>query len=70
MNITPLNKNDFEQLFALMTSAFPPEEYRPKEKQYAILDDDNYSVTVLKENGVIIAFIAIWKLNGFYFAEH
>lgn len=70
MNITPLNKTDFEKLFSLMKEAFPPEEYRPKGKQYAILDDKNYAVTVLKEDGDILAFIAIWKLDGFYFAEH
>lgn len=70
MNITPLNKTDFEKLFCLMKEAFPPEEYRPKEKQFAILEDPNYAVTVLKEDGDLLAFIAIWKLKGFYFAEH
>ena len=70
MNISRLLKKDFEELFSLMSQAFPPEEYRPKEKQLAILDDPDYSVTVFKENNTINAFIAIWKLNGFNFAEH
>ena len=70
MKLTKLNKTDFEQLFELMKEAFPPEEYRPKEKQYAILDDKSYTATVLKEDGAIKAFIAVWHLNGFDFAEH
>lgn len=70
MNITKLEKKDFESFFALMQEAFPPEEYRPKEKQYAILDDTNYNVHVLMGNNEVSAFIATWNLNGFYFAEH
>lgn len=70
MNISKLRKEDFEELFSLMSHAFPPEEYRPKEKQFAILDDPDYSVTIFKENNTINAFIATWKLNGFNFAEH
>lgn len=70
MNISKLEKKDFESFFALMQEAFPPEEYRPKEKQYAILDDANYSAHVLMDNNDVNAFIATWKLNGFYFAEH
>ena len=70
MNISLLEKNDFEKLFAIMQEAFPPEEYRPKEKQLSILDDPDYSVTVMKEQENIYAFIAVWKLCGFAFAEH
>ncbi|MBQ4115886.1 MAG: GNAT family N-acetyltransferase [Clostridia bacterium] len=70
MNITRLEKKDFESFFALMQEAFPTEEYRPKEKQYGILDDANYSAYVLKEGNDVNAFIATWRLNGFYFAEH
>ncbi len=70
MNITKLEKKDFESFFELMQEAFPPEEYRPKEKQYAILDDSNYNAYVLTDNNEICAFIATWKLDGFYFAEH
>ena len=53
-----------------MQEAFPPEEYRPKEKQLAILDDVGYKATVLKDGEAVIGFIAVWRLNGFTFAEH
>ncbi|MBE6643697.1 MAG: GNAT family N-acetyltransferase [Ruminococcaceae bacterium] len=70
LTLTKIEKEDFEQLFLLMSSSFPPEEYRPKEKQLALLDDDDYCATVLKENGKVVAFIAVWRLKGFAFAEH
>lgn len=65
-----LKKEDFEKYFSLMTDAFPPEEYRPKEKQYAILDDENYHATVLKEGNDVTAFIAAWNIGNFRFIEH
>lgn len=70
MEITKLQNQDFEKMFDIMQQAFPPAEYRPKEKQYAILSDPNYSNNVLKENCEILAFIATWKLPKFIFAEH
>ena len=70
MKITLLEKNDFEQLFAIMQEAFPPEEYRPKNRQFEILDDENYSVSIVKENGKILGFLAIWNLGEFDFVEH
>lgn len=70
MKITKLQNQDFEKMFDIMQQAFPPAEYRPKEKQYAILSDPNYSNNVLKENCEILAFIATWKLPKFIFAEH
>lgn len=70
ITVTKLEKNDFEQLFKLMQASFPPAEYRTKEKQYAILDDENYSVSVFKDNGKICAFLASWLVNDFIFIEH
>lgn len=70
MILTKLKKQDFDRLFRLMQEAFPPEEYRPKEKQYAILDDESYYVAVAEADEEIIAFLAIWRLDGFDFAEH
>lgn len=65
-----LRKNDFGQVYSIMEKSFPKAEYRPYEKQYALLDDPSYNVTVLKDNGKIIAFIAVWQLCGFDFVEH
>jgi ribosomal protein S18 acetylase RimI-like enzyme len=70
MKLTILKKEDFEQLFDIMVQSFPSAEYRKKEKQYAILDDTDYSITVHKEESIIQAFIAVWNLGNFIFAEH
>ncbi|MBR6682640.1 MAG: GNAT family N-acetyltransferase, partial [Clostridia bacterium] len=59
-----------DQVYSIMEKSFPKAEYRPYEKQYALLDDPNYNVTVLKDKGKINAFIAVWKLCGFDFVEH
>ena len=65
-----LQKNDFEQVYSIMEKSFPKAEYRPYEKQYALLDDPTYNITVLKDESKIIAFIAVWQLCGFDFVEH
>ena len=70
MEITLLKKNDFEQLFAIMQEAFPPEEYRPKARQFEILDDEKYSVSIVKQNDKILGFLAVWNLDEFDFVEH
>ncbi len=72
MNIVleELMKNDFDKVFDLMKKSFPSAEYRPYDKQYCLLDKDNYRITVLKEDEKIIAFIAVWNLCGFDFIEH
>ena len=70
MNISSLEKKDFDSLFEIMTQSFPPEEYRKKEKQYALLDDPKYKLTVLKEDNKISGFIAAWNLSDFIFIEH
>ncbi len=65
-----IQKNDFGQVYSIMEKSFPKAEYRPYEKQYALLDDPNYSVKVLKAKNKIIAFVAVWSLCGFDFIEH
>ena len=70
MILTKLEKKDFEQVFEIMVQSFPSAEYRKKEKQFAILDEKDYTVTINKEHGVITSFIAAWNLGDFVFAEH
>lgn len=68
--IEAASKKDFEGYFEIMKEAFPPAEYRPKEKQYAILEDPDYTVTLARLDGEICGFIAAWRLDGFLFIEH
>lgn len=70
MTFSIMQKNEFDAVFDIMTASFPPEEYRKKEKQFALLDDKSYEIAVLKDGKRITAFIAAWKCDGFVFIEH
>ena len=65
-----LKKEYFDSFFALLEQSFPPEEYRKKEKQLALLEDSRYEATVLMQNDTVTALIGAWKLDDFIFIEH
>lgn len=65
-----LDKDEFEQLYALMDESFPPAEIRDFKGQQMLLDKPDYSVYVLRENGEILAFFAEWVNKKYRFVEH
>ncbi len=65
-----LEKSRYDEVYKIMEDNFPPDERRSYEGQRALMDEDNYCVYTVEENGVIIAFFAVWFLDGFVFAEH
>ena len=65
-----LDKDRFDEMYKIMEDNFPPDERRSYEGQKALMDLDNYCVYTVEENGVTIAFFAVWFLDGFVFAEH
>lgn len=67
-----MNLRDFDKMYALMKSSFPPDEYRPKAEQRTLFDDPRYCVYVMpdtKKND-IKAFIAVHNFNSFSYIEH
>ncbi len=70
LDLTPQNTEAFEKVFGIMQEAFPPAEYRPKQKQFELLKDNNYRLTASYGENGITAFIGGWYLNGFMFVEH
>lgn len=70
MIIEKLDKKDFDEVFCIMQQSFPSAEYRPKHKQYALLDNEKYNLYISKHQEKIQAFIAYWDLGDFFFAEH
>ena len=63
--------NEFNQIFEIMTEAFPESEYRSYEEQKRLLLKDFYKIVLHKnENNDIIAFILYWQFNDFVFVEH
>lgn len=65
-----LDKERFDEVYKIMEENFPPNERRSYEGQKAAMDADNYCVYTVEEDGKIIAFFAVWFLDGFVFAEH
>lgn len=65
-----LEKDEFEQLYTLMTDSFPPSEIRNFKRQQMLLDKPDYNVYVLRENGEILAFFAEWTSTKYRFLEH
>ena len=65
-----LDKDRFDEMYKIMEDNFPPDERRSYEGQKAIMDQDNYCVYTVEDNGVVKGFFAVWFLDGFVFAEH
>ena len=63
---------EFDQIFSLLETSFPVDEYRPYEKQKALLENKSYSIKVVAdpESGLLKAFISLWKFPGLVFVEH
>ena len=68
--IRPMEKEEFDAVYAIMERSFPTEEYRRREEQKALLKNDRYTVWCLEKDGMPAGFMAVWDLDGFWFVEH
>ena len=63
--------NKFDEVFKIMNISFPKNEIRTYEDQKKLLNNPKYNLVVKEdENKKVVAFMAVWKLNGFDFIEH
>lgn len=65
-------KNEFDQIFAIMETSFPPDEHRTYDAQRALLDNPKYTIYVLPDSSSksIMAFITVWQFEDFAYIEH
>ncbi|NLY76463.1 MAG: GNAT family N-acetyltransferase [Tissierellia bacterium] len=69
--IERLRNEDFDKIYNIMEMSFPSEEYRPYDKQKALLNKPEYSIYAMySEYKDIKAFIALWDFSEFAFIEH
>lgn len=69
--VTRLNIDAFEEVFSIMEQSFPLDEYRKKEEQKALFEQEPYQLYgVRQDDGTLIAFAAIWDLREVAFLEH
>ncbi len=66
-----MNNNKFDEVFEIMDISFPKNEIRTYEEQKKLLNNPKYHLIIKEdENKKVVAFMAVWKLNGFDFIEH
>ncbi len=66
-----LELSDFDQMYHLMKTSFPQDEYRPYAAQKALLDDPAYRVYAHYDDAhALLAFLAVWDFDRFAFVEH
>lgn len=68
MNI--LDKGRYDEVYKIMEENFPSDERRTYEQQRDLLNVHNYHIYTVEKYDKIIAFFAIWVLEGFVFGEH
>lgn len=67
--ITKLDISEFDEMFSIMKTSFPLDEYRPYDEQKALFENEYYSVFVKKDEK-IKGFIAVWDFPEILFVEH
>ncbi|MGL4607168.1 MAG: GNAT family N-acetyltransferase [Eubacteriaceae bacterium] len=70
--ITKMNLKDFDAIYKIMEESFPQDEYRPYSEQKSLLDKENYTIYVFKDQGfdTIKGFITLWEFKSFSYIEH
>ena len=70
MNLSILNDADFDSVFDLMSSSFPKDEMRSREKQFLLLDKEEYQLWGVKDGNLLCGFFALWEFSDFIYIEH
>lgn len=67
-----MSKSEFDKVLDVMVEAFPYDERRTKEAEFALLSNPDFHIYVYKEDecGEIKGFISLYDLDEFCFLEH
>lgn len=66
-----LEISDFDQMYHLMKTSFPQDEYRPYAAQKALFDESAYRVYAhYDDTHTLLAILAVWEFDRFAFLEH
>ena len=68
--ILDIDSEEFRCAWDLYESAFPADERRSLDSQVVLFNNKLYNFTVAIKSGLIVGFLATWRLNGFVFIEH
>ena len=62
-----LDRSDFEEVYRIMEQSFPADERRKKEGQQKLLDEEKYELLGVRNEGGLLAFLAVWEFAEFVF---
>ena len=65
-----LDRSDFEEVYRIMEQSFPADERRKKEGQQKLLDEEKDELLGVRNEGGLLAFLAVWEFAEFVFIEH
>ncbi len=65
-----LDKGSFDEVWEIMQDSFPLTEHRTYENQKKLLDNEYYTIYVIKQYEKISGFITLWEFQNFTFIEH
>lgn len=65
--LRPMKSSEFDAVFSLLRSSFPPDERRPEQAQRALLAHPKYTMYVTDD---LSAVITLWQFSDFSFIEH
>lgn len=70
--LTQINMNQFDEIYTLMETSFPPDERRPYAEQKALLDLSCYHILarLAPSHTHIQGFFAVWDTPALCFIEH
>lgn len=68
--IRPASPSEFEEIYAILETSFPPDERRAKEDQQALLQEERYTVYVLPDKETVAGFLTVWQFSDFAVVEH
>ncbi|MEG1849453.1 MAG: GNAT family N-acetyltransferase [Oscillospiraceae bacterium] len=60
----------FDEMYAIMTEAFPPIELRLEEEQRALLEHPCYRICTEIQEDALVGFLAYWELESCRYIEH
>ena len=70
MTLSLLTDAEFNSVFDLMSSSFPKDEMRSREKQFLLLDKEEYQLWGVKDGDLLCGFFALWEFSDFIYIEH
>ena len=65
-----ITEDTFGEIFPLLEAAFPVTELRTKEDQRNLLQEEQYRLYGVRQEGTFAAVFATWEIEDFLYIEH